>query len=317
MKVIVTGSAGFIGFHLSKALLEKGDMVIGVDNLNNYYNIKLKQDRNKILAGFANYHFYKADIAKKEKLFSIFEREKPDRVINLAAHAGVRHSLENPFVYEESNLRGFLNVLEACRKYEVKSLIYASSSSVYGNNKKVPFSETDRVDEPISLYAATKKSNEEMAFTYHHLFGLNVTGLRFFTVYGPYGRPDMAYFSFADSITQGKPIQLFNKGKMKRDFTYVEDIVQGIISALAHSYPCEIFNLGMGETQTLSDFVFEVEKNLGLNAKKELLPLQPGDVIETSADISKAKKLLGYNPKVNMGAGLKKFVEWYKSYYKK
>jgi UDP-glucuronate 4-epimerase len=264
MKVLVTGSAGFIGFHVSKKLLELGNTVVGIDNLNPYYDVSLKNSRNALLKENKNYYFYKVNIADKEALFEVFKKEKPDKVLNLAAQAGVRYSLENPFVYEESNLKGFLSVLEACRQFNVKDLVYASSSSVYGANKKIPFSENDVVDKQISLYAATKKSNEEMAFVYNSLFGLNVTGLRYFTVYGPYGRPDMALFSFTKSILSGEPIKLFNNGKMMRDFTFISDIVDGTISVLEHSYPCEIFNLGKGEPQNLVDFVNEIEKNLGL-----------------------------------------------------
>ena len=315
MKILVTGSAGFIGFHASKSLLSRGDIVIGIDNLNKYYDVSLKEARNNLLFQFPNYVFYKVNIADKESFFEVFRKEKPDKVLNLAAQAGVRYSLENPFVYEESNLKGFLNVLEACREFGVKHLVYASSSSVYGNNKKIPFSEADRVDEPISLYAATKKSNEEMAFAYHKLYGLNVTGLRFFTVYGPYGRPDMALFSFTESVLAGKPIKVFNNGNMKRDFTYIDDIVQGTLAALDNPFNCEIFNLARGESQNLLDFIKEIEVNLNLEAKKEFLQLQKGDVPITSADISKAKELLGYNPQISISAGVKKFVEWYKEYY--
>ncbi|MFA5125785.1 MAG: GDP-mannose 4,6-dehydratase, partial [archaeon] len=243
------------------------------------------------------------------------EKEKPDRILNLAAQAGVRYSLENPFIYEESNVKGFLNILEGCRHFEVKNLVYASSSSVYGANTKIPFSEEDRVDNPISLYAATKKSNEEMAFVYHHLYGLNVTGLRFFTVYGPYGRPDMAMFSFTKDIIEGNKIKLFNNGKMKRDFTFVSDIVNGVLLALDNPFPCEVFNLARGESRELLDFVKEIELNTGKKAIKELLPLQQGDVLNTFGDISKAKKLLGYNPKKSIKEGVKEFVEWYKRYY--
>ena len=317
MNILVTGSAGFIGFHTSKALLERGDKVIGVDSFTQYYDVSLKESRNKILLQYPNYSFHKISIADKEALFDLFKKEKPDKVINLAAQPGVRYSLENPFIYEESNLKGFLNILEACREFKVNQLVYASSSSVYGNNKKVPFSESDRVDEPISLYAATKKANEEMAFAYHHLFGINCFGLRFFTVYGPYGRPDMAIFTFTKDISEGRTIKLFNNGKMKRDFTYVSDIVAGILSAVDKCNGCEVINLARGETKDLIEFVGEIEKSLGVKAKKELLPLQKGDLIETNADISKAKRLLGYNPKVSIAEGIKNFADWFKEYYKK
>ncbi|MFA6269267.1 MAG: GDP-mannose 4,6-dehydratase, partial [archaeon] len=307
MKVLLTGSAGFIGFHTAQALIARGDSVIGIDCLNEYYDINLKLARNKILSKSKNYSFYKVNIADKEALFEVIKKEKPDKVINLAAQAGVRYSLTNPEVYEESNLKGFLNILEGCRQFKIITLIYASSSSVYGANTKLPFSEEDRVDTPISLYAATKKSNEEMAFVYHHLFGINVTGLRFFTVYGPYGRPDMALFIFMKSILEGKPISVFNNGNMKRDFTYVLDIVEGIVASLDKGYSCEVFNLARGESQSLLDFIKAIETNVGFEAKKEFLPLQQGDVPVTSADISKAKKMLGYNPKVSINEGVKNF----------
>ena len=316
MKILITGAAGFIGFHTAKALLDRGDTVIGIDSLNSYYDVSLKNARNKILKTKKNYVFYKTNIADKEKLFSIIKKEKPDKILNLAAQAGVRYSLENPYIYEESNLKGFLNILEACKEFKIKDLVYASSSSVYGINKKTPFSETDRVDQQISLYAATKKSNEEMAFVYNHLYGINTTGLRFFTVYGPYGRPDMALFIFTKNIIEGKPIKLFNYGKMKRDFTYVSDIVNGILLSLDKPFACEVFNLAREETQELTTFVNEIEKNINKQAKKELLPLQQGDVLITSGNISKAKKMLGYNPKTSIKDGVKEFVNWYKEYYK-
>ena len=317
MKVLVTGSAGFIGFHVSKRLLERGDTVIGVDSLNEYYDVELKNARNALLLQNKNYFFHKVNIADKEELFSVFKKEMPEHIINLAAQAGVRYSLKNPFAYEENNVKGFLNILEACRRFGIMHLVYASSSSVYGANKKLPFSESDRVDYPISLYAATKKSNEEMAFAYHHLFGINVFGLRFFTVYGPFGRPDMALFIFAKSILEGKPIRLFNKGEMKRDFTYVSDIVDGVISALDKCSGCEVFNLARGEARRLLDFIKEIEKNIGKKALVELLPLQQGDVPNTSADISKARKILGYSPKVSIEEGISEFIKWYKEFYGK
>jgi UDP-glucuronate 4-epimerase len=314
MKILVTGSAGFIGFHTTKALLEKGHKIIGIDNMNQYYDITLKEDRNNILKQNKNYVFYKENIANKEELFKIIRKEKPEKILNLAAQAGVRYSLENPFVYEESNLKGFLNILEACKEFNL-NLVYASSSSVYGANTKIPFSEEDRVDQPISLYAATKKSNEEMAFTYNHLYKIKTTGLRFFTVCGPYGRPDMALFSFTKDILEEKPIKLFNNGKMKRDFTFVNDIVQGILLALEKEFDCEVFNLARGESQELIDFVREIENSTQKTAITELFPLQKGDVLVTSADITKAKKLLGYNPKTSLKEGVKEFVDWYKDYY--
>jgi UDP-glucuronate 4-epimerase len=313
MKILITGSAGFIGFHTTKALLEKGHKIIGLDNMNKYYDVTLKEARNNILKNNKNYVFYKTNIANKEELFKIIEKEKPEKILNLAAQAGVRYSLENPFVYEESNLKGFLNILEACREFKL-NLVYASSSSVYGANKKIPFEEKDRTEKHISLYAATKKSNEEMAFTYNHLYKIKTTGLRFFTVCGPYGRPDMALFSFTKDILEEKPIKLFNNGKMKRDFTFVSDIVDGILLALEKEFDCEVFNLARGESQNLIDFVIEIENNTK-KAVKEFFPLQQGDVLITLADITKAKKLLGYNPKKSLKEGVKEFVEWYKEYY--
>ncbi len=315
MKILVTGSAGFIGFHTTKALLDRGDSVVGIDNMNQYYDVTLKESRNNILKQNKNYIFYKENIANKEELFNIIKKEKPNKILNLAAQAGVRYSLENPFVYEESNLKGFLNILEACKEFKL-DLVYASSSSVYGANTKIPFSEEDRVDQPISLYAATKKANEEMAFTYHHLYKINTTGLRFFTVCGPYGRPDMAMFSFTKDILEGNTIKLFNNGKMKRDFTFVSDIVNGILLAIDKTFPCEVFNLARGESQELIDFVKEIENSTNKIAKTELLPLQQGDVLITYGDISKAKKMLGYNPKKSIKEGVKEFVDWYKEYYK-
>ncbi len=313
-KILVTGGAGFIGFHTAKALLDRGDKVICVDNFNDYYDINLKKTRAKELEKFGC-EIVEADISDYDSMDHLFKKHKFDKICHLAAQAGVRYSLENPFAYEKANILGTLNILELCKKYDIKNLVFASSSSVYGNNKKIPFSESDRVDTPISLYAATKKSNEEMAYTYHHLYGLNCTGLRFFTVYGPYGRPDMALFLFTKSILEGKEIKVFNNGNMKRDFTYVSDCVSGIISALDKNYPFEIFNIARGEQVKLTKFVEEIEKNLGKEAKKRFLPLQPGDVLNTSADISKTCKMLGYNPKVSVNEGIKNFVDWYKDYY--
>ena len=315
MNILVTGGAGFIGFHTAKALLERGDNVVVVDNFNDYYDIRIKEARAKELKKFDNVKIIRADISNYNSMEKIFQKNHFDKICHLAAQAGVRYSLENPFAYEKANGVGTLNLLELTRKNKIKDFIFASSSSVYGGNKKMPFSELDNVDSPISLYAATKRYNELQAHVYHNLYGLNCTGLRFFTVYGPYGRPDMALFLFTKSILEGKEIAVFNHGNMKRDFTYVSDCVSGVISALDKSYPFEIFNLARGEQVKLDKFIEEIEKNLGIKSKRKLLPLQPGDVPETSADISKAIKLLGYNPKVSVKEGIKNFIDWYKKFY--
>jgi len=316
--ILVTGSAGFIGFHVTKKLLETGNKVIGIDSLNNYYEPKLKKDRNKILLESKNYKFYKLNLKNEKELKKIFTENKIDKICHLAAQAGVRYSLENPLAYEESNLKGFINIIECARHFKIKDFIYASSSSVYGKNKmdKKGFKESDEVNQPISLYAATKKANELIAYNYHHLFGINCTGLRFFTVYGPYGRPDMAIYIFTKNILAEKNIDVYNHGKMFRDFTYVGDIVDGIIKALEKSYPYEIFNLGNSETVELKYLITTIEKNLKKKAKIKLKPIQPGDVEKTFANISKAKKMLGFNPKTKIEEGVKNFIEWYKDYYK-
>ncbi len=316
--ILVTGCAGFIGFHLSRALLDKESSVVGIDNLNEYYDPKLKEDRLEILKkeGKDNFKFYKIDLEDYNSLDKVFKESKIEQICHLGAQAGVRYSLEKPFVYEKSNILGTLNLLELCRHNEIKSFIFASSSSVYGTNKKIPFSESDITDNPISLYAATKKSTELMAHTYHNLFNINCTGLRFFTVYGPYGRPDMALFDFTKSIIEGKEIGLFNYGNMKRDFTYIDDIVSGILSALDKNYKFEIFNLGKSKPENLKYFVECIENTTGVKANVKLLPMQPGDVPETYADISKAKKMLGFNPKTPLHEGVNNFVKWYKEYYK-
>ncbi len=317
MNILLTGGAGFIGSKVSHELLKRGDRVLVIDNINNYYDPQIKESRiSNFLDGFGDYKLFRIDVADYEKLEEIFKNNKIDKVCHLAAQAGVRYSLENPFAYEKSNITGTLNLLELCRHYDVKDFIFASSSSVYGNNKELPFSEEHRVDTPISIYAATKKSNEEMAHAYHHLFGLNCTGLRFFTVYGPWGRPDMALFLFTKNILEGKPINVFNAGEMARDFTYIDDIVSGVISAIDKSYPYEIFNLARGESIRLLDYIFEIEKNLGIEAIKNMMPMQPGDVPATSADISKARKMLDYNPQTSTPEGVKNFVNWYKKYYR-
>lgn len=318
MLYLVTGNAGFIGFHLTKRLLEKGQEVVGVDNLNPYYDPKLKRARLAILKKFPHFSFYQVDIAYKEELAKVFAENKIDKVCHLAAQAGVRYSLENPYLYEQSNMVGFLNLLELMRKYEVKSLVYASSSSVYGGIKKIPFNEKMKINKPISLYAATKAANELYAHVYHHLYGLNTIGLRFFTVYGPWGRPDMALFLFTKAILEDKPIKVFNQGQMKRDFTYVDDIVDGIMASLnkVSALGYEVFNLGCADPVNLLDFIKTIEKSLGKRAKKEFLPLQPGDVPNTFADVSKAKKLLDYQPRVKIEEGVGEFVNWYREYYK-
>ena len=314
--ILVTGSAGFIGFHVAKTLLEMGLRIIGLDNLNDYYDVKLKKDRNNILKKYKNYQFYKGDLQNLNFIKKIFNTNKIDKVCHLAAQPGVRYSLINPHLYIQSNIVGFTNLLEETKNHKIKDFIYASSSSVYGNNKKIPFSVKDNVNQPISLYAATKKSNELLAYTYHHLFGINCTGLRFFTVYGPYSRPDMSPIIFSKAITKNQTIKVFNYGKMKRDFTYIDDIVAGVVSALYHSYPYEIFNLGNNRPIELKYFISLLEKNIGRKAKKKMLAIQPGDMLTTAADIKNSQKKLGFKPKTPIEKGLKKFVDWYKEYYK-
>jgi len=315
--ILVTGSAGFIGFYTAKKLLELNAKVIGLDNFNDYYNPTLKEARNKILTKSPNYHLYRGDLADLEFVKKIFAENKIDKICHLAAQAGVRYSIINPHTHIQSNIVGFANLIDSAKNAKIKDFIYASSSSVYGDNKKTPFAETDPVDQPVSLYATTKRANELIAYTYHHLFGLNCTGLRFFTVYGPYGRPDMSYFKFTDLICQGKPIDVYNYGKMRRDFTYIDDIVAGIIASLEKSYPYEIFNLGNNKSTELEYFIEVLEKELGVKVKKNYLPMQPGDVLETFANIEHSKKMLGYEPKTGIEKGLKKFVMWYKEFYNK
>lgn len=315
--ILLTGGAGFIGFHTAKALLTRGDRVIIVDNLNYYYDPSIKESRLKELEKIStNLLVKRIDICEYQDLEEIFKSEKINTVVNLAAQAGVRYSISHPFTYEKTNIRGFLNLLELCRHHDVKDFVFASSSSVYGANTKMPFSEDDKVDTPLSLYAASKKSNEEMAYTYHHLYGLNCTGLRFFTVYGPWGRPDMALFLFTDAIVKNKPINVFNNGEMARDFTYIDDIVSGMVTSIDKSFAYEIFNLARGESVRLMDYIKEIENNLGKVAVKNMMPMQAGDVPKSDADISKARKFLGYNPQTSVKEGIKNFVEWYKEYYK-
>ena len=333
--ILVTGSAGFIGFHLAKRLLKEGFEVIGIDSVNDYYDVSLKESRNKILLEFDNYTFYKQNLTDYAKLVKVFVNHKISRVINLAAQAGVRYSLTNPHAYLDSNITSFLNILEACRHHDVKHLIYASSSSVYGANTKMPFSVNQTVDHPISLYAASKKSNELMAHTYSSCFSLPVTGLRFFTVYGPWGRPDMALFLFTKAISNDEPIDVFNHGKMKRDFTYVDDIVEGIVRLIDHT-PCSnkewdsdhpdpstsfapyaLFNIGNSNPVELKDFISAIENELGKKARANFLPMQTGDVPETFADVSALKKAINYQPKTSVEEGVKNFVKWFQEYYGK
>jgi UDP-glucuronate 4-epimerase len=322
-KILVTGSAGFIGFHLCNQLLEEGHQVIGLDNLNDYYDVGLKNDRNAILQKNERFSFHHLDVFQREPLFEVFKNVRPEYVVNLAAQAGVRYSLKNPYTYADSNLVGFLNILEACRNFKVKHLVFASSSSVYGANAKTPFSVSDPVEKPVSLYAATKRANELMAYTYSHLYKIPTTGLRFFTVYGPWGRPDMAYFSFTKAITEGKTIKVFNHGKMKRDFTFVEDIVDGVIRVCNHipngdaqdPAPFKLYNIGNNSPVELGEFISILENAVGKEAVKEYLPMQPGDVPQTYADISDISADTGFSPKTDLTTGLGKFVEWYKEYY--
>ncbi len=318
----ITGAAGFIGFYLSKRLLENGGKVIGLDNMNDYYEVSLKEERLRILQEFDDFTFIKGDLADKELVLSIFEKNRPDVVVNLAAQAGVRYSIDNPDAYIQANLVGFFNVLEGCRYYPVKHLVYASSSSVYGGNTKVPFCVEDQVDRPVSLYAATKKSNELMAYSYSKLYGIKLTGLRFFTVYGPMGRPDMAYFKFAKKIMNGEPIQIYNNGDMYRDFTYIDDIIEGIVNILPHAPEVDdlgayykVYNIGNNKPEKLMDYIAVLEKSLGKEAKKEFLPMQPGDVYQTYADVSDLIRDFDFKPSTSIEEGLGKFAEWFMKYY--
>ncbi|MGG3466308.1 NAD-dependent epimerase/dehydratase family protein [Neobacillus pocheonensis] len=320
--IFVTGCAGFIGFHLSKRLLDEGFHVLGIDNINNYYDTKLKDDRLSILLKYPNFNFIKGSIENLELLESLFDQYDIEIVVNLAAQAGVRYSLKNPQVYIQSNLVGFANILDCCVKHQIKHLIYASSSSVYGNNKKMPFSVKDRVDNPVSLYGATKKANELLAYSYSHLYHLPSTGLRFFTVYGPWGRPDMAYYSFSNAIIKQEPIEVYNYGNMKRDFTYIEDIIESIYRLIKKGPPAKtesynkIYNIGNNQPVQLTDFIKVLEEQLGKKAVMNLLPMQPGDVLETYADIEDLVNDINYKPITSVEEGIRKFVEWYKDYYK-
>jgi len=334
LKILVTGTAGFIGFHLAKKLCESDWNVIGLDNLNNYYDVSLKNDRLNLLLPYSNFKFHKLDLVDRKSIKKLFEEQKFDFVVNLAAQAGVRYSLENPYAYVDSNLSGFLNILEGCRCNPVKHLIYASSSSVYGANTKMPFSVHDNVDHPVSLYAATKKANELMAHTYSNLYKIPTTGLRFFTVYGPWGRPDMALFIFTKRIAEGKPIDVYNNGKMRRDFTYIDDIVDGIIKLIptipepnpnwngnnpdsASSFaPYKLYNIGNNQPVELLRFIEVIEDKLGKKAIKNFMPIQPGDVPATYADVDDLINAVGFKPNTPIEEGIAKFIEWYKDYYK-
>ncbi len=332
---MVTGTAGFIGNHLAIKLLERGDEVIGIDNLNDYYDVNLKLARLERIKDHANFTDIRADIADRERMEQLFKQHQPQRVVNLAAQAGVRYSIENPHAYIDSNIVGYLNILEGCRHNKVEHLVYASSSSVYGANESMPFSVHDNVDHPLSLYAASKKANELMAHTYSNLYNLPTTGLRFFTVYGPWGRPDMALFLFTKAIKEGKTIQVFNYGKHRRDFTYIDDIVEGIIRTLDNvakpnpdwsgkkpdsgtsKAPWRVYNIGNQSPVELMDYIETLEKYLGKTAEKELLPLQPGDVPDTYADVEALVQDVGYKPNTTIDQGIEKFVTWYDQYYKK
>jgi len=334
MKLIVTGSAGFIGYSLSKKLLERGDEIIGIDNHNDYYDPKIKQARLKKLLEFKNYKHYKIDIIDKKKIEKVFKAHKPSIVINLAAQAGVRYSMENPYAYINTNVVGFINILENCKNFKIKHLVYASSSSVYGANTKMPFSEHDSVNHPLSIYAATKKSNELMAHAYSYLYKLPTTGLRFFTVYGPWGRPDMALFKFTKAILKKIPIDVFNYGKHTRDFTYIDDIVKAVIKTLdnpatknlkwngnkpdaaSSKVPWKIYNIGNNKPVKLMDYIDALEKTLCIKAKINFLPLQPGDVSDTFANVDNLKKRFNYKPSAKVIDGVANFVKWYKDYYK-
>ncbi|MEE4250948.1 MAG: NAD-dependent epimerase [Alcanivoracaceae bacterium] len=333
MKILVTGAAGFIGFHVSNKLLARGDSVVGLDNLNDYYSVSLKQARLDLLQEQSAFSFVKADLHDRMAVEAVFEAHKFDAVINLAAQAGVRYSIENPHAYIDSNIVGFTNILECCRHHKTGHLVYASSSSVYGINSTMPFSVHDNVDHPISLYAATKKANELMAHTYSHLYGLPTTGLRFFTVYGPWGRPDMALFLFTKAIQEGEPVKAFNHGQMQRDFTYIDDIVEGVVRVTdktatpnpqwdsadpdpgTSSAPYRIFNIGNNNPVKLLDYIAAVEKALGKKAQLEMLPMQPGDVAATCADIDALEDAVGYRPATPIEEGVANFIKWYQSYH--
>lgn len=333
MKILVTGTAGFIGFHVTKYLLDRGDEVVGLDNLNDYYDVSLKYARLEQLEGRVNFRFVKLDLIDRQGVEDLFRQEKFDKVVNLAAQAGVRYSLTNPYAYIDSNIHGFINILECCRHNDIKHLVYASSSSVYGANTAMPFSIHDNVDHPLSLYAASKKANELMAHTYSHLYQLPTTGLRFFTVYGPWGRPDMAMFLFTKAIMAGEPIEVFNYGKMKRDFTYIDDIVEGVVRTLDHTAtpnaqwsgmqpdpgtsaaPYRLYNIGNNNPVELMYLIEVLEKTLGKTAEKQMLPIQPGDVPSTYANVDALIEDVGFKPATSIEDGVERFVDWYQNYY--
>ncbi len=334
MKFLVTGAAGFIGFNVVKRLCAAGHCVVGIDNINDYYDVSLKESRLDVISQFENFKFIKMDLADTSAIADLFKTDKFNRVIHLAAQAGVRYSLENPMAYADSNLVGHLNILEGCRHNAIEHLVYASSSSVYGLNQKLPFSTADSVDHPVSLYAASKKANELMSHTYSHLYNVPTTGLRFFTVYGPWGRPDMALFKFTKAILEDKPIDVYNNGELSRDFTYIDDIVEGIIrisdvipthnlgwtvesgTPATSSAPYKIYNIGNGQPVKLLDFIDALENSLGIKADKNMLPMQPGDVYATWADTEDFFNVTGYRPLVNVQEGVERFVKWYRDYYK-
>jgi len=333
MKILLTGAAGFIGMHTTLRLLARGDEVIGVDNLNDYYDVNLKLARLQRLTSHPNFSFHRYSVEDREAMARLFAEEKPQRVVHLAAQAGVRYSLTNPHAYIDANLQGFINILEGCRHHAVEHLVYASSSSVYGGNTAMPFSEHQNIDHPVSLYAATKKANELMAHTYSHLFNLSTTGLRFFTVYGPWGRPDMALFLFTKAILEGKAIDVYNHGQMVRDFTYIDDIVEGVIRVLdkpatpnpaydatspdpaTSNAPYRVFNIGNSQPTPLMDYIGALESALGKEANKNYLPLQPGDVPATNADTSELAAWVGFKPNTPVAEGVQSFVDWYRSFY--
>lgn len=334
MNFLVTGAAGFIGFHVSQRLLAAGHQVVGIDNLNDYYDVNLKHARLNLIKADPGFTFIEMDLADRDAMASLFDQQKFQRVIHLGAQAGVRYSIENPHAYADSNLTGHLNVLEGCRHHKIEHLLYASSSSVYGLNRKMPFSTEDSVDHPVSLYAATKKANELMSHTYSHLYQLPTTGLRFFTVYGPWGRPDMALFKFTRAMIAGEAIDVYNQGQMKRDFTYIDDIAEAIVrlqdvipqqddnwtvetgSPATSSAPYRVYNIGNSQPVTLMNYIEAIEKALGITAKKNLMPMQPGDVLETSADTEALFKAIGFKPQTGVEEGVKNFVDWYRDFYR-
>ena len=319
MSILITGSAGFIGYHLTKKILKKNIKVIGTDNINNYYDIKLKKDRIQQLKKNKKFIFYKVDLSEYKKLNNVIKKHKIKYIVHLAAQAGVRYSILNPKTYFKSNLEGFFNILEISRINKIKHLIFASTSSVYGNTDKLPLKETHRTDHPLTFYAATKKSNEVMAHSYSHIYKLPCTGVRFFTVYGPLGRPDMALYKFTNNIIKNKSVELYNNGNHLRDFTYIDDIVDGVFSLIKKypkkSVPYDIYNIGNGSPKKLLEYLKHIEKNLKRNSKIKKLPLQPGDIIKTHSDIKKLKDSTGYKPKTNIDIGIRKFIDWYKEYY--